>query len=330
VSAPLAIFQKKNTEQVFTRTFWVFAVILLLTAACTPYTASADMVYPEVTNVVSIPMQTAKPREQKPSPSVTKKPDPTSTITPTEITCTDIRGTIKDVNVPNNVLSHDLKVKMYFPPCYEKHPKTPYPYVVMIHGMLYTNDQWDRLGADEAADELISSGEVPPFLILMPLEEQSTANPFEDGFGNAITDGLIPWVEKNYPVCSNRSCRAIGGLSRGAGWAIHIGLSKPEYFGAIGAHSLPIFIGDLASTPRWLSAIKQSEMPRVYIDIGIGDGGITQATQFENILTVYNVPHEWYINNGEHTEGYWSSHVKEYMRWYASGWKTPDLPVVLN
>jgi len=330
VSAPLAIFQKKNTEQVFTRTFWVFAVILLLTAACTPYTASADMVYPEVTNVVSIPMQTAKPREQKPSPSVTKKPDPTSTITPTEITCTDIRGTIKDVNVPNNVLSHDLKVKMYFPPCYEKHPKTPYPYVVMIHGMLYTNDQWDRLGADEAADELISSGEVPPFLILMPLEEQSTANPFEDGFGNAITDGLIPWVEKNYPVCSNRSCRAIGGLSRGAGWAIHIGLSKPEYFGAIGAHSLPIFIGDLASTPRWLSAIKQSEMPRVYIDIGIGDGGITQATQFENILTVYNVPHEWYINNGEHTEGYWSSHVKEYMRWYASGWKTPDPPVVLN
>ena len=101
-----------------------------------------------------------------------------------------------DVEVPNKVLSHPLKAKIYFPPCFSKHPETPYPYVVMIHGMLYTEDQWDRLGADEAADELISSGEVPPFMILMPLEEQSTANPFEDGFGDAITDGLIPWVEE--------------------------------------------------------------------------------------------------------------------------------------
>ena len=330
MSAPLAILEKKITEQVITRTIFAFAAFLLLTSACTPYTASADVVDTEVTGVAPTAAQTVKTKAPLPSPSATKEPDPTPTITPTEITCVESRGTIKDMTVPNKVLSHDLKVKIYFPPCYVEQPKTPYPYVVMIHGMLYTDDQWDRLGADEAADELISSGEVPPFLILMPLEEQSTANPFEDGFGDAITDGLIPWVEKNFPVCSDRSCRAIGGLSRGAGWAIHIGLSKPEYFGAIGAHSLPIFIGDLASTPRWLSAIKQAEMPRVYIDIGIGDGGITQATQFEQILTVYNVPHEWYINNGEHTESYWSGHVKDYMRWYASGWVTPEPPVVLD
>ena len=249
---------------------------------------------------------------------------------PTQITCQDTKGRIIDAEVPNKILTYPLKVKIYFPPCYSNHPKTPYPYVVMIHGMLYKYDQWDRLGADEAADELISSGEAPPFLILMPYEEQSTANPFEDGFGTAITDSMIPWIEENYPVCSDRSCRAIGGLSRGAGWAIHIGLSRPQFFGAIGAHSLPIFIGDLASTPRWLAKIPQEEMPRVYIDIGIGDSGMSQATQFEQILIAYNVPHDWFINNGEHTESYWSSHVKDYMRWYADGWVKAEPPVVLN
>jgi enterochelin esterase-like enzyme len=195
--------------------------------------------------------------------------------------------------------------------------------------MLYKYDQWDRLGADEAADELISSGEAAPFLIFMPFEEQTTANPFEDGFGDAITGGLIPYVEKNFPVCDERFCRAIGGLSRGAGWAVHIGLSKPQYFGSIGAHSLPPFIGDLAAAPRWLAVIPETEMPRVYIDIGIADSGMSPATQFEHILTAYNVPHEWYINNGEHTEEYWSSHVKDYLRWYAKGWQPVEPPVIL-
>ncbi len=188
-----------------------------------------------------------------------------ATPQPTKTICDDTEGKIIDTEVPNKILSYPLKVKIYFPPCYSDNPKTPYPFVVMIHGMLYTYDQWDRLGADQSANELISSGEAPPFLILLPYEEQTTANPFEDGFGNAITDSLLPWMEENYPVCKDRSCRAIGGLSRGAGWAVHIWLSRPQFFGAIGAHSLPPFIGDLALAPRWLAKIPSSEMPRVYI-----------------------------------------------------------------
>lgn len=200
----------------------------------------------------------------------------------------------------------------------------------MIHGMLYNFEQWDRLGIDEAADDLISTSEVTPFLIVMPNEERTTANPDEEKFGSVITESLIPWMEENYPVCKDRSCRAIGGLSRGAGWAVHIGLSRPKYFSAIGAHSLPIFIGDLPATPRWLLNIPKEEFPRIYIDIGIMDGGMTPASQFEQVLTVYNVPHEWHVNNGEHTESYWSSHVKDYLRWYAAGWMPSDPPVVLN
>lgn len=202
--------------------------------------------------------------------------------------------------------------------------------MILIHGMLFNYDQWDRVGADEVADELITSGDVEPFLIVMPNEERTTSNPDEVKFGNAITDGLIPWLEEKYPVCAERACRSIGGLSRGAGWAVHIGLSNPKFFKSIGAHSLPPFSGDSQATPRWLSAISREEMPRVYIDIGIADGGITPARQFEQVLTAFDVPHEWHVNNGEHNESYWSSHVKDYLRWYASDWNNPASPQILN
>ncbi|GAP20463.1 alpha/beta hydrolase [Leptolinea tardivitalis] len=312
----------RRHSAIFLRIWFVFFCFL---SACTAKNVAADTIDP-------IPTFTESPETTVEVTEVLQTSQAVSTIVqpPTPAVCADKKGRIVDIEVPNKILSYPLKVKVYLPPCYTLHPKKPYPYVIMIHGMLYKYDQWDRVGADEAADELISSGEVPPFLILMPFEEQSTANPYEDGFGEALTKSLIPFMEENYPVCAERSCRAIGGLSRGAGWAIHIGLSEPEYFGEIGAHSLPPFIGDLAAAPRWLAKMSKNEIPRVYIDIGIGDSGMVQASQFEQILTAYNIPHEWHINNGEHTEDYWSAHVKEYMRWYASGWNEPTPPVILN
>lgn len=321
--------ETKNRKQSFffltSLIFTAWIGFALAIGGCTVDSASASVDEP-VSKI--IPTQTAviSPTVKPTKPEPTKQP----TLTPTPETCHEEQGRLEDIEIPNSSLSYPLKVKVYFPPCYSDYPEKPYPYVIMIHGMLYKNDQWDRLGVDETADKLIHSGEVNPFLILMPFEEQSTDNPYEDGFGEALIDGLLPYMEENYPVCAERSCRAIGGLSRGAGWAVHIGLSQPEYFQSIGAHSLPPFIGDLASAPRWLTKIDQDEMPRVYIDIGILDSGMAPASQFEGILTAYNVPHEWHINNGEHTEEYWSNHVEDYLRWYSAGWQDEEPPLIID
>ena len=42
--------------------------------------------------------------------------------------------------------------------------------------------------------------------------------------------------------------------------------------------------------------------------------------KFETQLTERGILHEWYINPGYHDEAYWSKHVEEYLKWYASGW----------
>jgi enterochelin esterase-like enzyme len=189
----------------------------------------------------------------------------------------------------------------------------------LIHGQNYNNDQWDRLGADETADRLISTGVVAPFLIVMP-RDRSWTQPTEDPFGVVLVEKLIPWIDSHYRTLPERSDRAIGGLSRGAGWAIHLGLSQWELFGVVGAHSLPVFYTDTAHIRAWLDDIPLISMPRLYLDTGEKDYLIRSTLWFEDILNQKGIPHEWHLYPGYHEEAYWQAHLEEYLRWYAADW----------
>jgi S-formylglutathione hydrolase FrmB len=63
------------------------------------------------------------------------------------------------------------------------------------------------------------------------------------------------------------------------------------------------------------------------MDAGSRDAWLSYTSAFEEELSRYGVPHEWYLFNGRHDESYWSAHVKDYLAWYALLWK--DLPARL-
>lgn len=194
-----------------------------------------------------------------------------------------------------------------------------YPLLVLIHGSTYNDDQWDRLGADETADLLIRENRLAPFLILMP-RDRVWSEPEDDPFDEALVQEILPWVETSYRAGGRREDRAIGGLSRGASWAVHIGLSQWQIFGAIGAHSLPMFIDDPNRIQSWLDDIPVESLPRLFLDIGEKDYLLEKALWFESLLTERNIPHEWYLYPGRHEESYWQSHLEQYLLWYAAGW----------
>jgi enterochelin esterase-like enzyme len=210
---------------------------------------------------------------------------------------------------------------VYLPPCYDANRSTRYPVLYLIHGQTFGDDQWDRLGADEAADALISSGQAAPFLIVMPLERDTYEDIYSGPFEWDLIEGLIPWIDANYHTCAERSCRAIGGLSRGGAWAFRLGFLHWELFGAIGLHSTPPFTGDPEHLSGWLASIPQGELPRMYMDTGRSDWYLVQTSRLENLLVQENVPHEWYLNNGTHDEEYWSAHVENYLEWYSRAWR---------
>jgi enterochelin esterase-like enzyme len=250
---------------------------------------------------------------------------PTPSQTPTPPLCLKKGGKIETGALRTDLLRLPLEFRVYLPPCYEEQPDRRYPVLYLIHGQSYNDDQWDRLGADETADALIASGEVSPFLIVMP-RDRVWSQPTEDPFGQAVAEALVPWIDENYRTRPERASRAVGGLSRGAGWAIHLGLSRWELFGAIGAHSLPVFWTDLPHLRDWLDAIPPTERPRIYMDLGDKDRPqiSRSARWFEELLTEKGIPHEWHLYSGYHEEAYWEAHVEEYLRWYARDWTAEE------
>lgn len=211
---------------------------------------------------------------------------------------------------------------VYLPPCYIQQAERQYPVLYLIHGQNYDHRQWERLGVDETADRLIAAGSLPPFIVVLP-RDRSWAQPDEDPFGQVLSEELVPYIDQTYRTLPERRYRAIGGLSRGAGWAVHLGLSRWELFGTIGAHSLPVFWADTAHIRRWLEAIPSDQLPRIYLDIGEKDRPniLQSAVWFEALLSEKGIPHEWHLFPGYHEEAYWQSHMEDYLLWYAAAWK---------
>ena len=263
---------------------------------------------------------------QSPTSRPTSTFTPTSTNTPTGAPsdtpdpCLFRQGQIEShtVEFSNPAV---LTFRVYLPPCYGAQDGYRYPVLYLIHGQTFKDDQWDRLGIDEAADTLITEQESPPFLIVMPLEADTFEDIFTASFRNDLVEGLVPWIDANYPTCTERICRAIGGLSRGGAWALHLGFTHWEIFGAIGLHSTPPFTGDPNRLAGWLKQIPADQVPRIYMDTGKRDRFLNETSQFEQLLVQYGVPHEWYLFNGTHEEAYWSAHVSDYLAWYTQPWK---------
>jgi len=283
----------------------VIVIMAALLASCVPFKAEPVQTTftPAITPQVSCPNSTVSSQVQL-----------------SDAQCTQ-SGQVERYLVDSEMMDGDLYFSVYFPPCYSKAKSGGYPVLYALHGQNFDDGMWTDMGAAETADALILSGDVEPFLIVMPYEEFFFRKVEGNSFPLALIEEIIPWVDENLNVCAEKACRAIGGISRGASWAIRIGFTEKDYFGSIGAHSVPVFRGDITRLSYWVEMISYNEEQRIYLDIGRSDPEVKAASSFENALNEKNVPHEWHLNVGNHSEAYWEAHMVEYLKWYADGWK---------
>lgn len=243
---------------------------------------------------------------------------PTPAVTATATPCTETKGAFSSVAVPSAMLRYPIDTRIYLPPCYASSGKA-YPVLYLIHGLNFTQDQWERLGVGTTADKLIAAGEIAPLIIVLPRDRKDVR--LDPAF---VTD-LVPYIDMHYRTLATRAYRAIGGLSRGGGWSIHLGLRYPEMFGRVGAHSPAVFFGDennLLQYARTDAKIKLA--PVVYLDIGDNDAQRQSAAWLDQVFTWFNFPHTYKVQSGGHTESYWSAHIADYLHFYAADWLLPE------
>jgi enterochelin esterase-like enzyme len=255
-------------------------------------------------------------------------PSPTISLTATRVLPMPTATPLACLSQPPRVDSGEIDstnpaqlFKIYLPPCYNQYTNQRYPALYLLHGQIQTDDEWVHLGAAQAANGLILSGKVVPFIIVFP-DDSHWNQPEESGFGDRVINNIIPYIDQHYRTLADRDHRAIGGLSLGGGWTAHLGLTHYDLFGSIGLHSPAIRTEDSPYIEDWIKAVPTASWPRVWIDAGDRDKELGSILQFENLLSYYQVPHEWHMYTGDHSDTYWSAHVTEYLRWYAEEWKS--------
>jgi enterochelin esterase-like enzyme len=252
-------------------------------------------------------------------PSAT--PTPTIVPTATPLTCLSQPGRVEDGSVETTKPAQLFLI--YLPPCYDVQTKEKYPVVYLLHGQTYIDDEWVRLGAPVAADNLIHSKKAVPFIMVFPDDRYWNVEAGA-GFGDRLINDLIPYIDRNYRTLADREHRALGGLSRGGGWTVELGLKNYSLFGSLGFHSPAISSVDGPYVKNWVKSVPADAWPRVWIDAGDHDAELGSMTQFEQLLSFYGIAHEWHLFTGDHSEPYWNAHVTEYLQWYADGWNVAD------
>jgi enterochelin esterase-like enzyme len=285
-------------------------LIFMLSACSESVTIGEESPLPTST----LPITTA-PAATEATPEITETAIPS--ITAQVRSCSEASGEIEIYEIPWK--EEILTGRIYLPPCYGQDPDLDYPTLYILHGATGTDQQWDDLGLDEWADTLILEKEISPLIIIMPREITWIILP-ENPFGDHLITAVIPWIDSHYQTLENRDYRAIGGMSRGGNWAVRLGLLHWGLFGSIGAHSTPLFIGDLKRVPGWIEIIPASHIPRILMDIGEDDNNLADAQALHESLLDLDLPHEWRLYPGLHDEHYWRSHLEEYLKWFSEGW----------
>ena len=290
----------------------VSLLIVLIMAACQTdlKPLPADPTRPEPTPTTETPATLQSP--------INTPTSQVSTATPS-VNCLEMGGEVHRGSISNEPLGEDLHYQVYLPPCYRQDVEKRYPVTYLLHGLSFNEEQWLRLGLAEQMDRLIADGSIAPFIVVLPGEARFQP-PGSSAFADALVDTLIPWVDQKYRTLPEKSSRAIGGLSRGAAWSVHIGLTHPQLFNSVGAHSLPLFAIDGGRLEGLLTQVSTDGPPSFFIDIGRGDPERFSAQDFADQLNAHHIPHTWYLFNGGHTEAYWSAHLDLYLRWYAQDW----------
>jgi enterochelin esterase family protein len=134
---------------------------------------------------------------------------------------------------------------VYTPPGYES-GQGKYPIFYLLHGAMDCDDSWTSVGrAGFILDNLIAAGKAKPMVVAMPAGHTGAWN-FgrglrSDEFSQDFLNDIMPYIENQYRVLTDRGQRAIAGLSMGGAQTLNIMVAKPEAFAFVGVFSSGVF-----------------------------------------------------------------------------------------
>ena len=138
---------------------------------------------------------------------------------------------------------------------------------------------------------------------------------------------LIPWVDSHYTTRTDRSGRAISGLSMGGHGALWLAIRHQDLFGAAGSPSevdIPDRLGSKDRYPeRWeaytvtniLDSLRPGSLDIIF-DCGTEDFFFKVNKEFDSKLTARGIAHTFRTSPGNHSSAYWSMSILHHLRFF--------------
>ena len=226
-------------------------------------------------------------------------------------------GKIDTVSYESKTVGTTRRTLIYTPPGFSKRKK--YPVLYLLHGIGGDEKEWLNGGKPQVIlDNLYAENRIEPMIVVMPngramKDDRSGGNVFDSGkvqafatFEKDLLNDLIPFIEKKYPVLTDREHRAIAGLSMGGGQSLNFGLGNLDKFAWIGGFSS----APNTKPPRELVPNPEEtkkKLKLLWISCGDNDGLITFSKRTHEYLRQHDVPHIYYIEPGVHDFKVWKN-----------------------
>ena len=227
------------------------------------------------------------------------------------------KGRIDTIIYDSKTVGTKRKALVYTPPSYTKAKK--YPVLYLLHGIGGDEKEWLKGGQPQIIlDNLYAENKLQPMIVIMPngramKDDRATGNIMASDkveafatFEKDLLNDLIPFVEKKYPVLTDRENRAIAGLSMGGGQSLNFGLGNLDKFAWVGGFSSApntkapeLLVPDPEETKKKLKVL--------WISCGDNDGLINFSQRTHDYLVAKSIPHIFYIEPGVHDFKVWKN-----------------------
>ena len=240
-------------------------------------------------------------------------------------------GAVAEITYYSTALSRFRRMHVYTPPGYEANQEK-YPIFYLLHGAMDNDDAWTSVGrAGFILDNLIAAGKAKPMVIAMPAGHTNASNsmgglmrgrsaggaqPRDEFFEDFVND-VMPYIEKNYRIITDRPHRAIAGLSMGGAQTLNVAFAHLDKFAYIGIFSSGIFgNGTSAWEQSHLAALDNADLKKglklIWFSTGVEDSLISNTRATVEMLRKHGFEPVFKESPGAHTWINWRNYLIEF------------------
>lgn len=212
---------------------------------------------------------------------------------------------IRNCTVSSTAMKRDMKYSIYLPKDYGSGES--FPVLYLLHGYGDENNAWlDKGNLAKIAKEYEDKGGKQMIVVCPDALTTFYFDSYQTKYKTYFFEELVPAIEKDYRVKTDKYSRAVAGLSMGGYGTLYYGLGEPDKFCYAYACSAACDMG--AGYPSLYDLAKSADpatLPGITLEMGTEDWVTGNGADFHQALNAAGIQHEYIARTGVHDWNFW-------------------------